>query len=145
MNIVLTKIHAAASAQFCGRYSFARQLALGCALGCAVLSAAQAGERDRDRDAPRNPPPQVQPAPREGGRNGGPPPQSRMGEQGRADVRQFDPRAYDARVEEQRRQQQDQNADAPHRSGRLTPDERRDLRRQINEVGMDLYPPKQRR
>jgi hypothetical protein len=60
-----------------------------------------------------------------------------------------DPR-YDARaIEEQRRlqqqyqqQQQDQQRDARRNSGRLTPDERRDLRRQINEAGMDLYPPR---
>jgi hypothetical protein len=31
------------------------------------------------------------------------------------------------------------------RGGRLTPDERRDLRRQINEAGMDIYPNAQRR
>jgi hypothetical protein len=63
-----------------------------------------------------------------------------------------DPR-YDSRaIEEQRRmqqqyqQQQDQQRqdqrDSRRNSGRLTPDERRDLRRQINEAGMDLYPPR---
>jgi hypothetical protein len=31
------------------------------------------------------------------------------------------------------------------RGGRMTPDERRDLRRQINEAGMDLYPNARRR
>jgi len=50
-------------------------------------------------------------------------------------------RAYD---DQRRAQQQDQaypQRDDPRRpSSRLTPDERRDLRRQINEAGMDLYP-----
>jgi hypothetical protein len=60
-----------------------------------------------------------------------------------------DPR-YDARAfEEQRRmqmqyqQEQRQDQRDPRRgSGRMTPDERRDLRRQINEAGIDLYPPR---
>ncbi|MES2902161.1 MAG: hypothetical protein V4723_20710 [Pseudomonadota bacterium] len=65
--------------------------------------------------------------------------------------RQFDQRAFEARAEEQRRamqMQQEQNAqnnDAFRRSGRLTPDERRDLRRQINEAGADIYQNKPRR
>lgn len=50
-------------------------------------------------------------------------------------------RAYE---DQRRAQQQDQaypQRDDPRRpSSRLTPDERRDLRRQINEAGMDLYP-----
>ncbi|QOY96837.1 hypothetical protein IM543_16485 [Massilia sp. UMI-21] len=72
----------------------------------------------------------------------------------------FDTRAQDARdeqrayemqmredarrrdLEEQVRAQQ---RDDPRRSGRMTPDERRDLRRQINEAGMDLYPNARRR
>jgi hypothetical protein len=53
--------------------------------------------------------------------------------------------------DEQRRQMQMQqeqnmrNAENLRRSGRMTPDERRDLRRQINEAGMDLYPNPPRR
>jgi hypothetical protein len=50
----------------------------------------------------------------------------------------FDPRTFDSREVEDRRRQE-QGARDIHRSGRLTPDERRDLRRQINEAGMDLY------
>jgi len=55
--------------------------------------------------------------------------------------RQIDPRSYEARAEEQRRamQESSHNAEMSRRAGRLTPDERRDLRRQINEVGQDLY------
>ena len=61
-----------------------------------------------------------------------------------------DPR-YDVRAyEEQRRaqqqyQEQRQEQRDSHRgnaAARMTPDERRDLRRQINEAGMDLYPPR---
>lgn len=59
--------------------------------------------------------------------------------------RTFDPRAFDVRDEQRRQMQMQQeqnmrNAEAARRSGRMTPDERRDLRRQINEAGMDLYP-----
>jgi hypothetical protein len=67
------------------------------------------------------------------------------------DGRSYDARAFDVR-EEQRRQaqlQQEQNMrnaeNARRSSGRMTPDERRDLRRQINEAGMDLYPTNPRR
>jgi hypothetical protein len=56
-----------------------------------------------------------------------------------------DPR-YDARaMEEQRRMQQQyqeqrQMQESRRGSGRMTADERREMRRQINEAGMDLYP-----
>lgn len=63
----------------------------------------------------------------------------------------FDPR-FDSRAEEmreeQRRQaqlQQEQQRSERRSGGRMTPDERRDLRRQINEAGMDLYPNARRR
>ena len=62
----------------------------------------------------------------------------------RQETPRFDQRALeDARRQQQ--QQQDRNADAQRHSGRLTPDERRDLRRQINEAGVDLYPNTPRR
>jgi hypothetical protein len=59
----------------------------------------------------------------------------------------FDPRVFDTREYEEQRRQQDQGMrqDPRRSSGRLTPDERRDLRRQINEAGMDLYPHPSRR
>jgi hypothetical protein len=50
----------------------------------------------------------------------------------------FEPRAFDSREFDDRRQEQTQRQD-PRRPSRMTPDERRDLRRQINEAGMDLY------
>ncbi|HWW69290.1 MAG TPA: hypothetical protein VN089_05080, partial [Duganella sp.] len=56
--------------------------------------------------------------------------------------RQLDQRnSYEVRAEEHRRAMQEasRNAELSRRVGRLTPDERRDLRRQINEVGQDIY------
>ncbi len=135
MNNLHNKIDAASSAQFFGRYSFVRRFAAGLMLAGAVVSVAHAGPGDNDAQralqAQRNerqlPPPERQERLRQ------------------YDTRQFDARTFEARAEEQRRQlqmQQDQNqqnAESYRRGGRLTPDERRDLRRQINEAGMDLY------
>ena len=57
-----------------------------------------------------------------------------------------DPRSFEARAEEQRRMREENNnsAEASRRMGRMTADERRDLRRQINEAGQQVYslPPK---
>jgi hypothetical protein len=58
----------------------------------------------------------------------------------------YDVRAYEEqrRMQQQYQQQQQEQREARRNSGsgRMTPDERRDLRRQINEAGMDLYPPR---
>ncbi len=56
----------------------------------------------------------------------------------------YDVRAYEEQRRMQQQQFQEQRQDPRERrgSGRMTPDERRDLRRQINEAGMDLYPPR---
>lgn len=72
-------------------------------------------------------------------------PQQQQQDRGRRDA---DPRSYDDahRPQQsqyqppQQAQQQPQREDPRRPSGRLTPDERRDLRRQINEAGQDLYP-----
>jgi hypothetical protein len=65
-------------------------------------------------------------------------------QQDRGQQRESDMRAYDDARRAQQDAQQSQYAPPPRDerrgSGRLTPDERRDLRRQINEAGMDLYP-----
>jgi len=57
-----------------------------------------------------------------------------------------DQRSYESRAEEQRRvmEENSNNAEMSRRMGRMTPDERRDLRRQINEAGQQVYslPPK---
>lgn len=52
-----------------------------------------------------------------------------------------DPRSFEARAEEQRRlmEENSNNAEMSRRMGRMTPDERRDLRRQINEAGQQVY------
>ncbi|WP_229255428.1 hypothetical protein [Duganella phyllosphaerae] len=59
----------------------------------------------------------------------------------RQDQRQLDPRSYESRAEEQRRamQENNRNAEMNRRVGRMTADERRDLRRQINEAGAEVY------
>ncbi|QNA87231.1 hypothetical protein G4G28_16225 [Massilia sp. Dwa41.01b] len=55
-------------------------------------------------------------------------------------------RYYDQqRAAEEQQRRQVQEAPPERRGGRLTPDERRDLRRQINEAGMDIYPNARRR
>lgn len=114
--------------------SLVRRLAACCLIGVAAMSAAHAGPRDRNRDA------QAQRDSYRSERN------QRGPEQRRDDERQ--PRQYDARAEDPRRNQQDQQNgqnERFQRSGRLTPDERRDLRRQINEAGADIYPARNRR
>jgi hypothetical protein len=111
------KISAVASASFCVRLVTASVLAC-----CAALAQADGG------DSPRREQPQHQ--------QGGP-----RNDQRASENRQLDPRSYEARAEEQRRAMQEasRNAELNRRVGRMTPDERRDLRRQINEVGQDLY------
>jgi hypothetical protein len=114
-----------------GRFArCALRSALACALVLGVSGTAlaqQYGDRQNDR------------------RDGAPMQQQERGERGRYLSPERDPR-YDVRAyEEQRRQQQQQQMEQRESrrnssSGRMTPDERRDLRRQINEAGMDLYP-----
>jgi hypothetical protein len=121
-----------------GVQAIVRRFAACCLIGVAAMSAAQAGPRDRDnrdyqRDGGRGERVQRQPDQRQGDQQ-----------------RQYDQQRDQQRADEQRRYQQEQqnaqnNADAFRRSGRLTPDERRDLRRQINEAGADIYPARNRR
>jgi hypothetical protein len=82
------------------------------------------------------------------GPNDGPPrrddQQQQQQQQGRRDSRwgsATDARSFEARAEEQRRMMQENanNAEISRRMSRMTPDERRDLRRQINEAGMEVY------
>jgi len=55
-------------------------------------------------------------------------------------------REAQVREEQQRRAMEaQQEREVRRRDGRMTPDERRDLRRQINEAGVDLYPNARRR
>lgn len=135
MNIALIHIPAAASAFFSGKNAFVRAMVLGGAIAC--VSAPVLAEQDRDRDGQRNPQQQVVPPAR--AERMAPPPQQ---DARRADPRQYETRQPDPRAEEQRRQAQEQGG---RRGGRLTPDERAELRRQINEAGIDLYPNAPRR
>lgn len=106
-----------------------RRFAACCLIGVAAMSVAQAGPRDSD-------PQQSQRAERG---------QRQYDQQRQGDERQ---RQYDEQRRNQQIQQDQQNAqnssEAFRRSGRLTPDERRDLRRQINEAGADIYPNRRR-
>ena len=68
----------------------------------------------------------------------------RQNEVQRPDPRQDEPRAEGPRRQIVQREQPARGENA-RRSGKLTPDERRDLRRQINEAGIDLYPNTPRR
>ncbi len=118
MGIDHKKNYAAASANFCVRSL----------MGVLLLSGAAMAHDSSERDAPRREEPRTLPA-----RDAQPARQ--------AEPRQIDPRSYEARAEEQRRAMQEagRNAEMSRRAGRLTPDERRDLRRQINEAGQDIY------
>ena len=118
MGIDHKKNYAAASANFCVRSL----------MGVLLLSGAAMAHDSSERDAPRREEPRTQPA-----RDAQPARQ--------AEPRQLDPRSYEARAEEQRRAMQEagRNAEMNRRAGHLTPDERRDLRRQINEAGQDIY------
>lgn len=65
----------------------------------------------------------------------------------RAQDQRFDQRVYEMREEARLRQEQQiqrEREEGGHRS-RMTPDERSDLRRQINEANRDLYPNARRR
>ena len=137
MTNALDKTNAAAQAT--GRLArLARQGVALCVLACAGIGAANAQYHGRRDDAQLPPPPSARaerlPAPQIE------PPRDRMYEQQQREQQ----RAY----EEQRRQAMQAQGDSREggrRGGRLTPDERRDLRRQINEAGMDIYPNAQRR
>ncbi|MGK5079392.1 hypothetical protein [Janthinobacterium sp. HLX7-2] len=125
MNIFTKKIHAAPSAAFAAR---ATSLVLSAFAVCSLLTASLA-------QAQNQPPPRrdeqqqlqtqrYEQVPRNNSND------TRVREQ-------RDARSFDTRAEEQRRASE--GADASRRTGRMTPDERRDLRRQINEVGQDIY------
>lgn len=118
-------------------------------LACAGIGAAQAQYHGRHDDAQLQPPPFAR-----GDRVPAPAPQIEQPREGRGYEPVRDPmrdqmRDQQRAYEEQRRQaaqmQQGDPNQGNRRGGRLTPDERRDLRRQINEAGMDIYPNAQRR
>jgi hypothetical protein len=144
MTNALDKTNAAAQAQ--GRLArLARHGVAMVVLACAGIGAAQAQYHGRRDDAQLQAPPTTRgervqlPAPQIEQ------PREQRGYEQMRDQQREQQRAY----EEQRRavqvQQSDANRESGRRGGRLTPDERRDLRRQINEAGADIYPNAQRR
>ena len=130
MNIFTKKIHAAPSAAVAARSpSLVLSAFAVCSLLCASLAQAQNHPPPR-RDEQQ----QMQTQRYEAQRY------EQVQRSNSNDTRlreQRDARSFDTRVEEQRRA--NEGADASRRTGRMTPDERRDLRRQINEVGQDIY------
>lgn len=121
MKTELKTSQAAHRAPFCVRSSVAAVLVAVSLLGGSVAGAAGGPPGPQQ---PQQPPQQRDEAPRFNDNRG-------------AEQR-------DSRADEQRRAMQER-ADASRRNGRLTPDERRDLRRQINEAGNDLYANPKRR
>jgi hypothetical protein len=108
-----------------------RARAVAAALALVVAAVAQAGLAQANPNEP----------PRRDDRGA---PQQQQQQQPRRDSRwgdAADPRSFEARAEEQRRimQENANNAEMTRRMSRMTPDERRDLRRQINEAGQQVY------
>jgi hypothetical protein len=130
MNSVTTNHAGTKAGQFARR---ALRSVLACALVFGATGAAfaqQYGDRQYDQS-------QQQPGRGERGARFQLPPQDR---DPRSDARAYEEQR---RMQQQYQQEQRQEQRDPRRgSGRLTPDERRDLRRQINEAGIDLYPPR---
>ncbi|HEU4816426.1 hypothetical protein [Janthinobacterium sp.] len=123
MNIFTKKIHAAPSAAIAARTTVLSVFAV-----CSVLAASLA--LAQNQPPPRRDDQQQMQAQR----------YEQVQRSNSNDTRlreQRDARSFDTRAEEQRRASE--GADASRRTGRMTPDERRDLRRQINEVGQDIY------
>ena len=147
MNIAPPPIHAPATGRCRGGQGFVRVLVLGCAMACASLPASAGQDRERERDG-RNPQPQ-QPAPPN--RDVAPPraertpplqpPQPLQPQQ----PQRIEPRPGDSHAYDEQRRQAQQQEQGSRRGGRLTPDERAELRRQINEAGVELYPNTPRR
>lgn len=145
MYSALNKLYAAVGARLQGAARL-RPFVLLCSVACASAAVAGPGNGSGPGDGS---------GPHQGRRDG--PPQQRaerpMPAQPQAqpapqrETAHPDPRNFDARAEEIRRAQQQQQqqgdpaarAEAFRRNGRLTPDERRDLRRQINEAGAEVY------
>ncbi|MEW6369850.1 MAG: hypothetical protein AB1584_02860 [Pseudomonadota bacterium] len=139
MKDALTPTYAASMAPGQRLARLARRGLAVCMLACVGLGAAHAQSHGRRDDVQLPPPPQLRPE-----RFPAPAPQIEQPREQRMYEQQ-----QRALEEQQRRQaaqiQHDQSAREGRRGGRLTPDERRDLRRQINEAGIDIYPNAQRR
>jgi hypothetical protein len=123
MNNALKYIHLPAGAKLRGAVAL---VAVGCALLGAVTPALAEPGQDGPQWGRRDDAAQRAQQAQQGQ-------QGRRGDNRGEAMRQPDPRLAD----EQRHMTQGQ--DAGRRNARLTPDERRDLRRQINEARQDIY------
>lgn len=144
MTNALDKTNAAAQAK--GRLArLARHGVALCLLACAGIGAAQAQYHGRRDDAQLPQPPNARaerlPVPSPHIEQ---PREQRLYEQQR-DQQREQQRIYDEQRRQSVQMQSEGNREGGRRAGRLTPDERRDLRRQINEAGADIYPNAQRR
>lgn len=101
-------------------------LAASSALLCSLLTALPAHASGPDRGGDREPP-------------------RREDARDHRDQRERDARSFERAEERRRMIQESGNADMSRRVDRMTPDERRDLRRQINEAGQEIYTRPQRR
>ncbi|MCX7294303.1 hypothetical protein [Janthinobacterium sp.] len=123
MNIFTKKIHAAPSAAIAARTTVLSAFAV-CSIFAASVALAQNQPPPRRDDQQQMQAQRYEQVQRSSSND------TRLREQ-------RDARSFDTRAEEQRRT--NEGVDASRRTGRMTPDERRDLRRQINEVGQDIY------
>ncbi len=127
MNNVLTKNQAADGKRLA---SFVRHGVVACMLACTAAGAMAAGQ---DRNPRRE---EMQ--------------QQNMRDRYEARVQdpRYDQRANELREEARMRQEQSRREESMREEGRrvrMTPDERSDLRRQINEANRDIYPNARRR
>jgi len=134
MNSALTDNQAGSKARRIARFALRGALACALAFGAGTAFAQQYGGGDRRDDSPRQ---------QQSMRERFSLPQQDRGQR-EAESRAYeDQRRAQQQYQQQPPQQQPQygqpsREEARRASGRLTPDERRDLRRQINEAG-DLY------
>lgn len=131
MNNVLTKNQAVGAAASGDRLArFVRHGVVACMLACTAAGAMASGQ---DRGPRRE--------------------EMQQRYDTRAQDPRYDQRAHEMREEARRMQEQamreqmreQQMREEGGRRGRMTPDERSDLRRQINEANRDLYPNARRR
>ena len=122
MNSAFTHHHAETKAGRLARGVRLAALACALALGAGSAWAQQHGDRRDDQGMQQSP------------RFRLPPQRDQRDDQRPFDEPRFEPRRA---PQDQREPQHDARRGS---TSRMTPDERRDLRRQINEAGMDLYP-----
>ncbi len=139
MNIAPQKNHAPTRTRLCVRFSV-RDWAVSCLLG-GVLVFAVAAPADGQARKEGGRPQQAQHDNRMEQRSQQRAGDNRFAEPRQAEQRQAEQRQAEPRAGENRRvqQPQDQGRAEAYKRGRMTADERRDLRRQINEAGQAIY------